>query len=248
MYHSISDDIWRDSHPYYEINTSPALFESHMRYLRENGYSTIGMHELKKNQAGLSLIEKPVILTFDDGYADFYSQASPILEKYGFKAVVFLVTGFIKNGNRGRLNGKEILTWEEIRVLTKSGTSFGSHSVNHPLLQKLSESDLEFELRQSKADVEDNIGESIDAFSNPFAFPYGDKLFCELYINLLRASGYRFGVTTIVGRNPDGCDFFQIRRLPINQHDDLLFFRAKLEGGYDWISNLQYIKKYLKSK
>lgn len=246
MYHSISEDILRNSHPYFDINTPPALFESHMRYLRNHGYSTIGFRELEGAAAAQSEIKNPVVITFDDGYADFHRKAYPILETYGFRAVVFLVTGFIGKGPSGRMHGKEMLRWEEVRALRKSGTVFGAHTVNHPVLRNLEREEMESELLQSKKQIEDQLDESIDVFSCPFAFPQEDKAFQSAYISSLKLAGYRYGVTTVIGRFSFGDDILRMRRLPVNRHDDLALFKAKLEGGYDWIRGVQYTYRAVK--
>ena len=88
MYHSISDEKEK-SHSYYHVNTSPAVFDAHMRYLYENNYSVINLQDLEKS-FGTRDSSKYVVITFDDGFYDFFTNAFPILNKYNFSATVFL--------------------------------------------------------------------------------------------------------------------------------------------------------------
>src|SRR5512140_2840887 len=109
MYHSISEISEKTCHPYYETSTSPRVFEEHMKCLFENGYSAIALNDLPtvmRNGKGAS---RPVVITFDDGYKDFLVNALPVLEKYGFSAIVFLATGMM--GSRSSMfDGKDLLS------------------------------------------------------------------------------------------------------------------------------------------
>lgn len=242
MYHSISDLSERISHPYYETKTSPRVFEEHMKFLRERAYSSIGINEIPsviKNENGSGRV---VIITFDDGYRDFCDNAFPILEKYGFKATVFLSTALM-GSKRSALLGKEIMSWSDASQLQKEGIIFGSHAVNHPILKKLTLKDLEYELRISKEEIESRIGKFVDSFSYPYAFPEEHPIFVKKYIDILSKCGYRFGVTTIVGRYHIGDNLFAMKRIPVNDYDDRMLFQAKLQGNYDWVHAPQYLRK-----
>ena len=176
---------------------------------------------------------------------DFYTNAFPILQKYHFPATVFLPTGFI-NDNRKTFKGKECLNWAEVRELHDKGVSFGSHTVTHPALSSLSIKDAEYEIRQSKKTIEDNLGKTIDTFSYPFKFPDEKRAFIKDLRNLLQKHGYHQGVSTRIGITYENDDLYFRKRIPINSQDDLLLFKAKLEGGYDWLYNVQRLFKMLK--
>ena len=242
MYHSISELSKRTWHPYYETSTSPRVFEEQMKWLSENGYSTITLNELPMLMDKEMGTFQPVVITFDDGYRDFLDHAFPILEKYGFKATVFLVTGMM--GSRSSyFDGKDILAWEDIRGLCKRGIVFGSHTVNHLKLHTLQAARMEAEIVDSKKEIESRLGETVEVFSCPFAFPEGKSDFLRMYFGTLERCGYRAGVTTVIGRVRKRDNPLALKRLPVNEYDDATLLKAKLEGAYDWIHVPQYLRK-----
>lgn len=269
MYHSISEGMQKNVHPYYEITTTPDVFDHHMQYLHENNYRVITLAQAVKiltnaqletrNKEPETRISEPatrnsepgtrnhVVLTFDDGYRDFYTNAFPVLEKYGFTATVFLPTGSIGD-KRQVFNTRECLNWEEVCELNKKGVNFGSHTVTHPELKYLKKDEIEYELRKSKETIEAKIGEAIDSFSYPYAFPEAQDGFKEYLKEVLEHYGYKTCVSTIIGTVTEGNDQFLLKRIPVNAYDDLMLFKAKLEGGYDWMHRLQYASKQIRSR
>ena len=245
MYHSISDKKEK-SHPYYHVNTSPAIFDAHMHYLHENNYSVINLQNLEKSFDTRDS-SKFVVITFDDGFYDFFTNAFPILKKYNFSATVFLPAGFIHN-ERLSFKGKECMTWSEVRELSNAGISFGSHTATHPQLSELSDTEVEHEIQHSKEIIEDNLGSAIDAFSYPYKFPDEKKRFKILLRDLLKKHCYKFGVSTRIGTTSKKDDAYFMKRLPVNSADDISFFQAKLNGGYNWLYCVQTLNKFIRSK
>lgn len=262
MYHSISDKK-ESGHPYYWLNTSPKRFYEHMKFLKDNGYKVISLSEAVNTISNTPVLNKPcelnklkqlnqpkyVVLTFDDGYRDFYTTAWPILSQFGFPVTVFLPTGFIG----GSFKKKECLSWSDVRELHRRNVSFGSHTVNHPQLHGLSWKDIELELGNSKKAIEDQLGAYVVDFSYPYAYPDADKAFCKRLASTLWECGYTHCVTTRLGCSAHGDDVLSLRRMPVNDSDDLFLFKAKLEGHYDWlcigqrfIKNRQQYKKYFR--
>jgi peptidoglycan/xylan/chitin deacetylase (PgdA/CDA1 family) len=286
MYHSISDEP-ETGHPYYWINTSPARFAEHMKFLHDNNYQVISLStavDLIRSRSanphsadvssfhhstippfqssGLSspasslhhsiipsfhhsnLPSRYVVLTFDDGYHDFYTGAFPVLQSYGFTATAFLPTAYV-DGKRPGLRGKEHLTWDHARELSAAGISFGSHTVNHPELHDFTWSEIEFELRRSKEVIESHITTSpVDSFCYPYRFPEQDRVFTARLAENLQSAGYRYSVSARLGAGNKPQDLGFMRRLPITSADDARLFAAKLLGGYDWLHPIQlFIKK-----
>lgn len=246
MYHSISDAPEDGRHPYYRTNTSPRVFKQQMRYLQTNSYSVIPLKEAVEFMHGGDRPpkSKAVVITFDDGFGDFHTDAYPVLQEYGFSAIVFLPTGFISDVGT-KFMGKRCLRWGEIRKLAASGIQFGTHTVTHPRLRDLDWEQIEREIQDSKKVLEDKIGSRVESFSYPYAFPEEDDRLKSKLKSLLVESGYKNGVTTKIGTATKNDDRLFHSRIPVNTEDDPVFFRSKLDGGYDWMHILQYGSKIL---
>ncbi|MGA2540029.1 MAG: polysaccharide deacetylase family protein [Verrucomicrobiota bacterium] len=245
MYHSVSADPERGVAAYYKVNIGPAVFRRHLRQLVEAGYRTMDVAGLARLVGGGEpLPPKTVVITFDDGFRNIYTEAFPVLQEHRFTATVFLPTAFIQ-GERRCFNGTECLTWDEVRQLRKAGVEFGSHSVSHPELVEAAWKEVEREVRDSRAEIEQQLGEAVTTFAYPYAFPQANRPFAKALRNLLIEAGYSCCVTTEIGRVKAGDDPYRLKRLPANGLDDPAFFQAKLEGGYDWLAWPQgMVKKF----
>ena len=244
MYHSISDNLFGMSHPYYHINTLPEVFSQQMRWLRNSGYRTVGLGEAWEGLTTGADLSKTVVITFDDGYRDFYTDAMDVIKQCGFTATIFLATDRIR-ATPARIEGADYLTWSDVRELHAEGIRFGSHTVSHPDLRSLGPDQIEYEVGHSKEAIEQHLGIPVETFSYPFGFPEEDKNFTRFLEDLLSNLGFDYGVSTILGRASRMSNRFFLPRLPVNSCDDLSFFRAKLEGGYDWLHWPQLFKKFV---
>jgi peptidoglycan/xylan/chitin deacetylase (PgdA/CDA1 family) len=245
MYHSISEVSHTDTHPYFAAETSPKVFAEQMRFLHDNDYCTISPAEVVTLlSSGQTDKKKFVVITFDDGYRDFYTEAFPILNQLGMSATVYLPTAYIKQRS-SPFKGKECLTWAEVRELHKAGVGFGSHTVTHPKLTGLCHAELERELRRSKEKIENELGCAVQSFAYPYAFPEQDREFAHRLRDLLMVTGYNNGVSTILGTVQSLEERYFLKRVPANSWDDLAFFEAKIQGNYDWLHNVQYLKKLI---
>ncbi len=157
MYHSIAD---KKADPYC---LKPQLFLMQLNTLTQQGFKTLTASELLDDwRNNRPIPPKSVVLTFDDGYEDNFTQAFPILKKFHLKATIFLATGFI-----GR---KNYLTWNEIKQMYQSGLiDFESHTVHHPNLTKLSAEQQMNEFVVSKQMIESHLHNKVEIF----AYPYG---------------------------------------------------------------------------
>jgi len=156
------------------LAVSPSLFAEQMEWLSRNARVVpleIVTDPLKRHQP---LPTRTVVLTFDDGYRDFYTDAAPHLGRYGFPATVFLTTGYCGEtnswpGQPSWVEEKSLLTWQQIKELAGQGVHFGAHSVTHPDMTSLSVPGAEQEMAESKREVERKIGQAVEFF----CYPYG---------------------------------------------------------------------------
>jgi peptidoglycan/xylan/chitin deacetylase (PgdA/CDA1 family) len=140
------------------------------------------------------------------------------------------------------------MTWTEVRELYSNAIQFGSHTLNHPKLKLLKAAEIDEEVGRSKCTIEDKIGGAVTSFSYPYALPETDKVFiCNLKDTLERYA-YKNGVSTVIGTAGSNDDRFFLPRLPVNSWDDPQFFRAKLDGGYDWLHPVQRGKKLMEAR
>jgi peptidoglycan/xylan/chitin deacetylase (PgdA/CDA1 family) len=248
MYHSLSEDaeIGR-GRPYYLTTTAPSVFASHMQRLSDCGYRTVNVAEAVQLLHSGASTRGSVVITFDDGYSDFYRHAFPSLDRFNFTATVYLPTGYIGTSPL-QFKGKECLTWSEVRELRKHGISFGSHTMTHPQLSTLDSASVKNEIVNSKHAIEDNLGEPVNGFAYPYAFPEQNARFVRTLREILADAGYQQGVSTRIGMANREDDCYFLRRLPMNSLDDIALFDAKLQGGYDWLHGLQFASKYVRSR
>ncbi len=238
MYHSVSENNYSAAHPYYETNTTPAQFCEQIRWLRKAGFRSVPLSEVATGEAR----DRGVAITFDDGYRDILTSAWPVLREHGFSATVFLATDFVGSSFKGR----SCLSWDEIREARREGIVFGSHTASHAELISMSDAAVEYEWSTSKERIEQELGEKVDLFSYPYAFPEANPAFVHRLRHILDKMGYVSGVTTSVGSRRRHADSFFLPRLPINTFDEERLFLAKLEGAYDWLHIPQVLCKQVK--
>ncbi len=166
-FHSVDE---RDS----IISFPPRLFQRAMARLHESGYRTLNFPELIDYlKHGDPFPERSFLITFDDGYRSVYEQVFPILERYGFSATIFLAVGKDSNSAESKrlpsMCERDMLSWREIREMHGYGLEFGAHTLTHPDLTRLPSNQVEYEIRDSKAVIEEALGVPVPSF----AYPYG---------------------------------------------------------------------------
>jgi peptidoglycan/xylan/chitin deacetylase (PgdA/CDA1 family) len=213
MYHHVgladptADAIRRD------LSVSPANFEAQLRYLIARGYQPITLETLVLHlQIGQPLPAKPVILTFDDGFKDQYTNAYPLLEKYGFRGTFFVITRFADEER------PEYMSWSEIEFLHAQGMEIGSHSYTHPSLQGKSFDYLVWQMLGSKEAIEARTHQPVRTFS----YPSGQ--YDQLAIDVLRSAGYWTAVTVEAGSMQTTERPFELRRIRVRGSYDLKEF------------------------
>lgn len=192
IYHCIENNVWGYKHMF----VSPNTFDEQMKYLKEQGYTSITFKDLTR----INRINKPILITFDDGYEDNYINAYPILKKYGLKATIFLIVDAI--------NKPKYLTLSQIKQM-EDIIDFQSHTMTHPHLATMSPGKAEFELRESKNQLEFLLNKKI----NVIAYPYGN--YNDKVITVTKKY-YTYGLTTHFGEFYEGIgNNLQIKRMEI---------------------------------
>jgi peptidoglycan/xylan/chitin deacetylase (PgdA/CDA1 family) len=173
-----------------------------------------------------------VMITFDDGYADNFTDALPLLRRYGCPALVFLPTDLVGSGAfpwdpGGAPGTSAALSWDQAREMAASGIAFGSHSKTHPRLTHLEGRGLESELLDSKARIERETGTPAVFF----AYPGGVS--SPQVADAVGRAGYTAAFTTVPGVVDRQSDRLALRRTEISASDPMPVFALKLSGALD---------------
>ena len=206
-YHCVNDNITGIR----ELFVSPGEFDKQMAFLRDHGYTVITFAQLDRAAS----YTRPIIITFDDGYEDNYYNAYPILKKYGFPATIFLISGNIDKP--GFLKKSEILAMTDL-------INFQSHTVSHPYLTQVKAKALEYELAESKRQVEALTGQPVSVL----AYPIGD--YNQQVIEATRRY-YRYAVVMGGGLYHLGDDPYRIKRVYVPRSLDLAGLTDELSAA-----------------
>ena len=219
MYHYVSElppdaDVYRR-----DLTVSPAAFDAQLQYLDEAGYHPITLTDLYLNLTeGYPLPEKPVVLTFDDGYRDAYEVVFPRLLDYGFPATFFVLS------TPAHRESEEYLTWAQMAEMSEAGMSIQAHGRDHVDLRNRSYDFLVYQVLGIKEAIEHHTGTVPRFFCYPSGRRDGDV------IKVLDSAGYWGAVTTEWGQTHTRDDLLEMPRLRIQGQDSLTVFIAKLEG------------------
>jgi len=173
LYHSVADDARPEVHGWV---TSPGVFADHMAYLHDEGYETLTVSEYaaKLAEPMHEAPERTVVITFDDGFADFTEHAVPALTKYDLKSTMYIVTGCVGSTStwlEGVGEGKRaMLGWSDMEALRDAGVEIGAHTHSHPQLDIIDRGTAWEEIRRSKGVLEDRLGHEVPSFAYPFGF------------------------------------------------------------------------------
>jgi len=229
MYHNIARAP-RNLSVYRSLYVSPDAFSRQLWLLHRLGYSGLSMSAampyLRGERQG-----RVAVITLDDGYADNLESALPLLQKFGFTATVYAVSG-----NIGRFNTwdaqklgirKRLMTVAELRRWSDGGMEIGAHTRSHPRLTGCDDLALHDEIRGSKVELEDLVGVPV----TQFCYPYGDL--DDRVVTATRAAGYAAATSTRRGRAVSGTDLWRLPRVQIARHHLLPQFAMRTLTGYE---------------
>ncbi len=210
-YHSV------DQNADNEVTITPEMLEKQLKYINDNKFTTITIRELydylKNNKP---IPEKSIVITFDDGYMNNYTEAFPILKDLNMKATIFCV------GNS--LDGSYYLSHEAIKEMSDYGIDIESHTVNHVHLDTLSYDEQLLELKKSKEILENITGKEVLSI----AYPFGD--YNTDTVKAAKQAGYSLGFTTNLGLSDRSDNIFELDRIYISSNYDMNTFKALINN------------------
>lgn len=178
VYHIVRPSYPDDSPAVRSLALTPETFDAELAYLARAEYHVISFSDLERYFAQHApLPEKPVIISFDDGWKDQFTYAFPLLVQHNYKATFFVFTNAI--GRPG------FVSWDDLEEMQDAGMTIGSHSRSHPYLTRAATSSLESEIRGSKRILEERLGVPV----NEFAYPFGQ--YTQAIVALVKEAGYR---------------------------------------------------------
>lgn len=207
MYHKIGPDKDNDA------VIREDLFRAQMKFLHDNGFHPLTLAQLNDYvRQGKPVPVKPVVLTFDDGYADTYSIVYPVMKEYGFVATVFINPGDV--GTR--------LTWEQIKEMQEGGITIASHGYDHVRMSELTDAEQTANIVKAQNALKQQLG--ID--NTWFCYPYGrENAFSE---KTAKANGILLAVTMNPGWVHQGDNPYALHRIWIGNAVDLKHFEERI--------------------
>lgn len=224
MYHRVTPE---KNLPDMQITVPVQNFIDQMQWLKLDGWKVISLSDAIEQLQQKQLVEsKQIVITFDDGFLDNFTQAYPILRAFDYRATIFLVSSRI---------GKDpdFLTPWQIQAMHKNGIEFGAHTLTHPDLHRISGNQAWKEIYQSRSELEKMLKIPI----RTFAYPSGR--FNQIHQAIVRYAGYDAALTVAPGGVRPGDDLFSLQRTEIASKDSLSDFKNKLKGGFDWLHRIR---------
>jgi peptidoglycan/xylan/chitin deacetylase (PgdA/CDA1 family) len=226
-------------------NVAPEVFERQIATLAEFA-EFVPLLELPHRLRLAEETSRPLVcLTFDDGYASFYTHALPVLKRYQAPATAFVVTSLIgrcepmpfdkwsqKNRGRAKEDAWRAMNWEELEECMASGlVHIGAHAHEHLRGSLCTREQLKIEAEESRALLQSRLG---NAQARAYAYPYGSTRLRDVspdYVEVVRAAGYEMAVTTDLGLAHAGNDLFSLPRIEAHALDMPGVIKAKAVGS-----------------
>lgn len=226
QYHHVSDETPPST------SISPAQFEKHMAYIKEQGFTVVPLSDIVTSIATSQPLtkkvgsDKLVAITFDDAYLDIFTHGKPILDKYNYPYTVFVNPGIIESGN------KQYMSWQQLKAMAEQNAIIANHGYNHDSLARTPENisedmwlaQYEHDLMRAEQLIKDNVGQSY----RYFAYPYGE--FTATIQQWLKQNQF-IGFSQQSGAVGISTDLTAIPRFPVSKpYDQLSSLKDKLNS------------------
>lgn len=227
------------------VSTARETFRRQIQCLSEAGYQTISFKELATRlHERRPLPARTIVIAFDDGYRNVFTDAFPILQKYGLTGTVFLITDYCGKsnnwpGNLTSLERQPLLSWSEIEEMRRGGFEFGAHTLTHPDLTGIPIQQAEREIVQSQREIQDRLGAEVTSFAYPYG-SYGSEI-KEIVRNHFLAA-----CSTKLGKVESGSDPFLLKRIDSYYLANHQVFNRLSTKSLNWYLQFRQIFRELK--
>lgn len=227
MYHKLSES-GND-----KLTVSIDVFEKQLLYLKKHNYQPITLEKLiQYHYRGAKLPDKPILITFDDGYENNYTYLYPLLRKHGLKATIFLPVGFIGKSNSWDEGSEAIMNFERLKEIDSAFVEFGLHSFRHVNHAGLTEEELIRDITECKVKLAENAVPFVSAIAYPYgAYPREENRYAK-HTEVLKNNEILFGfrIGNKINKLPIS-DPFCVKRIDIKGTDSFFEFKIKMLFG-----------------
>ena len=215
-----------------------------MEYLARNGYQSLSLSEATVYiREKKPFPTKAFVMTFDDGYQNNYTRAFPIMQEFGFKGTIFLISAYCEKSWSGDASSREahpMISWSEIKEMHNYGIEFGAHTSTHPDLTRIPIEQAKREITQSKAEIQHRLGVEVTTF----AYPFGTF---NARVREIARKEFHAACSTRLGRIEVADDPFSLKRIDMYYLSDFRFFSKLATARLEWYLSVRQVLRDLKS-
>lgn len=190
---------------YPSTNISEEAFERHLKYLYNNDYEVVTLSDAVDRLSKGGKAQKIAVLTVDDGYSSFVESGLPILEKYGYKATIFV--------NTSQVGKPDFIDWEGLQNLAEAGIEIGNHGNKHEHFLDYNEEQTKEAFSKDLLESEELFRDHLGFVPSTYAYPYGE--YSQSMKEILISRGYQAAVVQHSGVISEHSDLYEFPRFPV---------------------------------